>query len=41
MKLKNKVLLSLLLTIGILFIWNISVEAKTYETDTFAITIPD
>ena len=36
MKLKNKILLSLFLTVGILFIWNLTAEAKT----AFPVQIP-
>lgn len=41
MKLKNKILLILFLTIGILFIWNLTAEAKTYDTDAYTVTLPD
>ena len=40
MKLKNKILLTLICTIGILFMWNLTADAKTYDKTTFSIDIP-
>lgn len=41
MKLKNKILLSILLTIGILFIGNLTAEAKTYDNEKYTIWLPN
>ena len=41
MKLKNKILLSLFLTVGILFIWNLTAEAKTYDNSKYTIWLPN
>ena len=41
MKLKNKILLSLFLTVGILFIWNLTAEAKIYDNSKYTIWLPN
>ena len=38
---KKKLIMVGLLTIALLAIWTVTVQAKTYEEDTFSITIPD
>ena len=41
MKLKNKILLSLFLIIGILFVGSLTADAKTYNKSTYDVTVPD